>query len=84
MNITNYRHRASECPTCGKTLDVTHSRVEQPSPQAGDFTICLGCGSVLRFDSELLLRAVAEAEIPDDVRIQLEPMRQRWRSTLGR
>lgn len=57
------------CPAgCGKVFDG-HSVIRGVgSASKGNYSLCIGCCAVLRFDSKLKLHAVPEAEIPDDVR----------------
>lgn len=51
----------SFCPACGYTLDAASSFDEAAAPSAGDFSVCIACAAVLRFDRELRLRAASPA-----------------------
>ena len=50
------------CPWCGYTLDAAGNMKDQ-IPKEGDFTVCLGCVSVLRFGPGLKLEIPSRAEI---------------------
>ena len=56
---------------CGVKLDcATGDR----KPRPGDYSLCVECFEILRFDENLLLRSATPdeiAEIPDDMKAQL-------------
>lgn len=46
--------KATTCPNCGRKLDAaTSTRLGRQRPKPGDFSLCIGCAAVLRFDEEL-------------------------------
>jgi hypothetical protein len=58
---------AQLCPVCGHLLD-SHSAVEDHGkrPEDGDFSVCLACGSVLRYGADLKLSPSSLEEAEDD------------------
>lgn len=44
----------SQCVECGKKMDMASGRGATPEP--GDFTLCIRCGSLNVFDVDLTLR----------------------------
>lgn len=56
---------ASECPVCRYEMDAaTCVEREKAEPSAGDFSVCLNCGEMLRFNDILVLKP-----IPKDIEI---------------
>ena len=54
----------SRCPQCGYKLDAaTKAYGEEASPEAGDTSVCLNCGQVLKYQADLTLRKATAAEI---------------------
>lgn len=52
----------SPCGHCGESRnEATHAEGIKPKP--GDFSVCWGCANVNRFDSELRLVKVTDAEL---------------------
>jgi hypothetical protein len=52
------------CTSCGKSMDAASNADEAPTPpHPGDISICLYCGHLMVFDSDLCLRALTDAEI---------------------
>lgn len=39
----------SDCPVCKMPLNAHTNTTDRGAPRTGDYTICLYCGSVLRF-----------------------------------
>lgn len=67
---------ASVCPTCGYQLEcATVIGKKDASPKPEDFSLCMKCGEILRFKSDLSLRP-AELndflDLPREVAITLE------------
>jgi len=58
---------ATKCPTCGALLDgaaIPESATDDRSgPKSGDYTICIKCREISRFDDDLQLRAPTEKDI---------------------
>ena len=52
------------CPSCFKLLDATTSLGSEAVPQPGDFTVCIDCCEVLRWDAEMNLVRSSLLEIP--------------------
>jgi hypothetical protein len=61
------RMQQSPCPQCGHRLDgitpAALNRLPAPFPDEGDFSVCMYCGSVLRFESNGKLHKAT----PDDL-----------------
>ena len=57
------------CPFCGKQLDRATCPKEDAAPVEGDLTVCVGCGGVMVFGKELVLRRASQEELDelDDV-----------------
>lgn len=54
----------STCPVCFHKLDAVTNVTGPDKPEAGDFTVCVGCANVLRFDSEMRLVLSSLEAIP--------------------
>jgi len=56
--------RVNFCPTCGGKLDAVAIVGEEATvlPETGDWTVCLSCGTVLRFNKDLSLRLATKRE----------------------
>lgn len=64
------------CPACGYRLDAAMDAAgSDAAPGPGDFTVCFGCGAVLRYTDELGVRLVKEDEI--DALYLVDP--EQWR-----
>jgi hypothetical protein len=79
--------KATACPKCGRKLDVaTCTYDEALVPKPGDFSVCIGCAEVLRFDHELepVLAVPAElAELDPEMLARLERSRAAIRRLRG-
>lgn len=54
----------SKCPACGHVVDrATLPGDESVSPRAGDFSVCIECGGVLVFRSDLTVDVANIAEL---------------------
>lgn len=66
------------CHSCGRALDaVTH--LGNQMPKAGDFTACIGCAALHRFDANLTLQPVSREEwasLSPELRSELWHMRK--------
>lgn len=51
------------CPVCGYVCDRATAVTGNESPQPGDWTVCLRCGEILRFDEQLTHRQVTLEEL---------------------
>jgi hypothetical protein len=61
--VRDFRIRESFCPWCGRSLDAAMNIVLDDSPPSpGDFTLCIGCASVLKFGPLLELLAIPDRE----------------------
>ena len=59
------RIQGSNCPSCGKFLDGASS-VSDPGrsgPSPGDLSICIACGTIVKFGENLKLEIVSENEL---------------------
>lgn len=55
----------SACPTCGYEMDSASSVGRKATPKPGDFSLCMRCGAVLRFDAELRLEPATSDELTE-------------------
>lgn len=74
------RYEAQPCPVCKNPLDSA-APVDGvfARPGEGDAIICVLCTSFLAFGEGLKLRAMTDsdvADLPDDIRIQLQRARR--------
>jgi hypothetical protein len=51
------------CPVCLYMMDCASSLEPCQRPRPGDFSLCLKCGAILRFQENFHLRAATEFEI---------------------
>lgn len=51
------------CPKCGIKLDMATGAVGEAKPEPGDFSMCIECGALLRFDDTLHSRIATAADI---------------------
>jgi len=51
------------CPTCSHLLHRQQGLTGQQPPKRGDFTVCDGCGQILRFTEGLGVRAAGDHEV---------------------
>jgi hypothetical protein len=65
--FTDIQVPESFCPKCFTLLDAVSNLYGRNAPDPGDFTICINCASVLRFDENFQF-ALAKF---DDIPIQL-------------
>lgn len=52
-----------KCLKCGKHLTGAANIDGDNSPQAGDFTVCLYCGHVMEFNSDLKLVELSDSSL---------------------
>lgn len=53
----------SRCPACGYVIDRASSVEGDATPTPGDFSVCMDCGAVLRFDAALRVRLASGDEV---------------------
>jgi hypothetical protein len=54
----------SSCPQCGKRFDRASSVInDHARPSPGDFSLCIACGTVLRFTDDLSVRLATHDEV---------------------
>jgi hypothetical protein len=63
MEAQIHRHNKVPCLNCGKGLDSASSVAPQDRPVEGDFTVCLYCGHLMIFTSDLSFRNLTEDEM---------------------
>lgn len=64
------RTPATWCPCCFHTLTATTCTTGEHSPEPGDYTICINCGEVLRWNDRMDLDQSSLMEIPEDSRMR--------------
>lgn len=52
-----------KCPVCSEILDGATNVTDDTSPQKGDVSICVYCGSVLVFNEDQTLRIATDEEL---------------------
>jgi hypothetical protein len=62
------RMRPSICPVCSWPLDAVTNMTSRDEPGVGDFTVCINCRSVLRFDLGMGLEKSSLLEVPTHLR----------------
>lgn len=55
--------KAAACPACGKVCDAATGISGAVRPKPGDYTVCLGCAAILRFDEEFALIRAKTVEL---------------------
>lgn len=53
----------SACPTCGYVMDQASSVEGEATPKTGDFSVCMRCGELLRFNAALHVRLASDTEV---------------------
>ncbi len=66
------------CPACGRGFTHATGHTDQ-RPEPGDFSLCISCNAVLRFDDDLLLQ-LFEGELPAEVRSEIHAHQARIRT----
>lgn len=70
------KHKDQTCPVCSTLLNAASGFNNNASPSPGDVSICIRCGAVLKFDEQMTLQQVPEAELQaldqDDRRLLFE------------
>jgi hypothetical protein len=57
------------CPKCFHELDANTCLTEEAKPEPGDYTVCIGCASVLRFRENMSLELSSLEAIPTHSRL---------------
>ena len=59
-----YRTQILHCPWCDAEMDAATS-IDPGSraPQPGDFTVCFHCAQITRFDADLQMAKVTDADV---------------------
>lgn len=61
---TTHVPQAGECPDCLERVDAASSGGGH-APKAGDFSVCVFCGCILRFTEKMELRRASEDDLAD-------------------
>lgn len=86
MKVKGVHHRPSRCPGCNHVLNATSDPKGRGAPRPGDLTICIDCGTVLRFDAFYRLSALTPEDIeklPKATAIELLEQKERWLAFQG-
>lgn len=59
---------SSFCPFCFRVLNAATNLESKDEPEEGDFTICIDCAQVLRWDEKMQLMKASLEEIPVEYR----------------
>jgi hypothetical protein len=72
----------TECPKCGRILDTCsgvswegeYMEVDETNgPGEGDYTVCVGCGTLLRFNKDLQLEKLTQQHLD-----KLKKNKEKW------
>lgn len=58
------------CPACFQRLSAATSMGGEHVPEPGDFTVCIGCGNILRFGPDKILELIDLLAVPEEVRME--------------
>lgn len=67
---------------CGKIIRTIGGTPGVRGPKPGDFSVCVKCGGINRFDDSLMLRTATQEEIgtlPTSVQLQVIELQERVR-----
>lgn len=64
LKMLTVDHKSQFCPVCFELLDAMSALTGDAPPEAGDFTICLYCRSILRVCEDFGLAKSSLMEIP--------------------
>ena len=67
--LITVRHTPRFCPVCFTVLDTTSALTGDAEPEPGDFTICIGCRSILKVGPDFTLDKSSLMEIPEHSRL---------------
>lgn len=65
MESEDFRVKPTACPTCGKVLDAAISLYHKEPPEAGCLTVCIYCGTALKFDSAGGLQKLSDGDLAE-------------------
>ena len=58
------QHRIDQrCPACTSICTAATGLEQDEPPNPGDFTVCIFCGTLLKFEEGLALRTIADWEL---------------------
>lgn len=57
------RVKESKCTACGMKADGATCIEGNHAPSAGDVTVCVKCGHIMAFDTDLMLRELTNKEM---------------------
>lgn len=64
-NMETTRTPETQCPSCQCSIDAATALTEDVTPSPGDFTVCIQCAAILRFDRELHLKETVYHELKE-------------------
>ncbi len=67
-----FRTKKVNCFICGNTLDAATGKAK---PEPGDITICFYCGTLYRFDENLILQLASNEILDPEEKILINKMR---------
>jgi len=59
------RHALTSCPTCARPIDAATGMLTDARPEPGDFSMCVTCGEILRYQEDLTVRKCEPLELND-------------------
>jgi hypothetical protein len=65
MESEDFHVKPAACPTCGKVLDAAMSLYHKEPPEAGCLTVCIYCGTALKFDADGGLQRLSDDDLAE-------------------
>jgi hypothetical protein len=63
--MNEHRMKRSSCPHCGSEADCASGIGSECPPIPGSLSICIMCGGFLKFNADLCLEALPDAEFQE-------------------
>jgi hypothetical protein len=74
--FSEYEVPSHPCPKCGCKLDRASNTTSDGMVEEDDFTVCIKCATVLRYNADLSLRISTNKEIPPYLRKQIRTIQK--------
>lgn len=68
--LTTRFENARWCPCCFGVLSAATCLTDEVRPEPGDYTVCIYCASVLRFDGQMDYQLSSLEAVPTHIRMQ--------------
>jgi hypothetical protein len=70
---------SDRCPICAYEFDAASGMTHDARPKPGDVSLCIKCGEVLEFASDMRVRQASletMLSLPDDAKAQVDKMQK--------